>query len=182
MTLSCCESWYPAGSGVRGTDKRANGLPSSYRRKARKVDQDVLGISSEERGPVERRLDEFGDLLGLCFGAWGEASDGVHKLAQTIAEARLKFLGLQQGRPGSDNELGVLVGQVRRQLSLAAVKGTVECLLSKLHQVGPGNQKLANKRVWAIREDKRMANDRAAQWARKVDGVTSLRKGFIRTA
>ena len=76
----------------------------------------------------------------------------------------------------------MLVGQVRRQLSLAAVKGTVECLLSKLHQVGPGNQQLAKKRVWAIREDKRMANDRAAQWARKVDGVTSLRKGFIRTA
>ena len=69
-----------------------------------------------------------------------------------------------------------LVGQVKRQLSLAAVKGTVECLLSKLHQVGPGNQQLAK------RKDKIMANDRAAQWARKVDGVTSLRKGFIRTA
>ena len=116
--ISCFKSWYPAGSGsgVRGTDKRASGLQASYRRKARKVDQDVLDVSTEQRGPVERRLDKFGELLGLCFGAWGEASEGVHRLAQTISEAGLKFLGLQQGRSGSDNELGVIIGQVRKQL------------------------------------------------------------------
>ena len=33
------------------------------------------------------RLEEFGDLLGLCFGAWGEASEGVHQLVQTLAES-----------------------------------------------------------------------------------------------
>ena len=180
--ISRCESWYTPGSGVRGTDKRANGLPASYRRKARKVDQEVLEIDREERGPVERRLEEFGDLLGLCFGAWGEASEGVHKLVQTLAEARLKFQGLQLGRPGSEAELGMLVGQVRKELSMVAVKGKVECLLSKLHQVGPGNQQLAKRRVWAISEDKRMAKERAAQWARRVDGVQTLRKGFIKTA
>ena len=145
--ISCCESWYTPGSRVRGTDKRANGLPASYRRKARKVDQEVLDTVIGERGPVEKRLEEYGDLLGLCFGAWGEASEGVHRLAQTIAEARLKFQGLQLGRPGSESELGVLVGQVRKQLSMAAVKGKVDCLLSKMHQVGPGNQQLAKNRV-----------------------------------
>ena len=180
--ISCCESWYTPGSRVRGTDKRANGLPASYRRKARKVDQEVLDIEREERGPVERRLEEFGELLGLCFGAWGEASEGVHKLIQTLAEARLKFQGLQVGRPGSEAELGVLVGQVRKELSMAAVKGRVDCLLSKLHQVGPGNKQLAKRRVWAIREDKRMSRERAAHWAMRVDGVKTLRKGFIKTA
>ena len=144
---------------MRGTDKRAGGLQTEYRKKAKKVDQEILGQGGEVRGPVERRLDEFGELLGLCFGAWGEASEGVHQLVQTLAEARLKYQGLQMGRPGSDQELGLLVGQVRRHLSLAAVKAQVDCLLAKLHQVGPGNIQLAKNRTWAILEDQRMARD-----------------------
>ena len=72
--ISCCESWYPVGSKVRGTDRRANGLQQEYRKKAKRVDQEVLGLPVDQRGPVERRLDEFGTVLGLCFGAWGEAS------------------------------------------------------------------------------------------------------------
>ena len=180
--ISCCETWYPAGGRVRGTDKRAGGLQTEYRKKAKKVDQEVLGQGGEVRGPVERRLDEFGDLLGLCFGAWGEASEGVHQLVQTLAESRLKYQGLQRGRPGSDQELGLLVGQVRRRLSLVAVKAQVDCLLAKLHQVGPGNTQLAKKRTWAILEDQRMAKERGAQWLRRVEGVQTLRKGFIKTA
>ena len=112
---------------MRGTDKRAELLQSEYRRKARGVDQVVLGVNTQERGPVERRLDEFGSLLGLCFGAWGEGSEGVHHLIQTLAESRLKFQGLQRGRPGSDAELDKLVGQVKRRIYLPAV----ECLLVK---------------------------------------------------
>ena len=152
------------------------------RKKAMKVNQEVLGQGGEVRGPVERRLDKFGDLLGLCFGAWGEASEGVHQLVQTLAEARLRYQGLQRGRPGSDQELGFLVGQVRRRLSLVAVKAQVDCLLAKLHQVGPGNSQLAKKRTWAILEDQRMARERGAQWLRRVEGVHTLRKGFIKTA
>ena len=180
--ISCCETWYPAGGSVRGTDKRANGLQSLYRSKARKVDVEVLGVEREQKGPVEKRLDEFGALLGLCFGAWGEASEGVHQLVQTLAESRLKFQGLQRGRPGSEQELGVIVGQVRRRISLAAVKAQVDCLLSKLHQVGPGNTQLAKRRVWAVREDERMTRERGAQWLRRIEGVHTLRKGFIKTA
>ena len=42
---------YTPGSNVRGCDKRANGLQTNYRWKARKVHQSVLGIDREERGP-----------------------------------------------------------------------------------------------------------------------------------
>ena len=180
--ISCCRSWYTPGSEVRATDKRAKQLPADYRRKAKKVDQEVLGIEREVRGPVERRLEEYGDLIGLCFGAWGEASEDVHKLVQSLAECRLTFLGLQRGRPGSDQELGMCVGQVRRRLSMVAVKSQVDCLLSKLHQVGPGNKQLAKRREWAIIEDQRMTRERGAQWIRRVEGVNTLRKGFFKTA
>ena len=179
--ISCCETWYPAGSNTRGTDRRAGRLQQEYRLKVKKVDREVVGVGDEQKGPVERRL-EFGELLGLCFGAWGEGSEGVHQLVQTIAEARLKYQGLQLGRPGSEQELGVLVGQVRRRLSLVAVKAQIDCLLAKLHQVGPGNAQLAKKRSWAIQEDLRMARERGAQWLRRVEGVHTLRRGFIKTA
>ena len=74
------------------------------------------------------------------------------------------------------------VGQVRKRLSMAAVKAQVDCLLAKLHQVGPGNKQLAKRRVWAISEDQRMSKERGAQWIRRVEGVNTLRRGFIKTA
>ena len=65
---------------------------------------------------------------------------------------------------------------------MAAVKAQVDCLLGKLHQVGPGNKHLAKRRVWAVREDERMARERGARWIRRVEGIQTLRKGFIKTA
>ncbi len=97
--ISCCDSWYTpsAGGNVRATEKRANGLKAEYRRKARDVDKEAREMRHEDKGPVERRLEEFGDLMGLVFGAWGEASDMVHHLVQMLAESRLSFQGLQKG-------------------------------------------------------------------------------------
>ena len=182
--LSCCSTWYPtrAGANVRGTDKRARGLQSEYRKKASNIDHDIIGVSKDERGPVERRLEEFGTLLGICFGAWGEASEDVHLLIQALAESRLAFQGLQRGKPGSKAELGAIVGQIRRRLSITAMKAQVDCLLSKIHQVGPGNQQMAKRREWALIEDERMSRERAAQWLRQIEGVHTIRKGFIKTA
>ena len=44
--LSCCPSWYtPSGSevkGVKATEKRARGLNANYRRKAKKIDKEII--------------------------------------------------------------------------------------------------------------------------------------------
>jgi len=53
------------------------------------VDKDI-GTATGERGPVERKLDEYGVIMGLCFGAWGEGSKDVHELVDVIAKSRLK--------------------------------------------------------------------------------------------
>jgi len=182
--ISCCESWYApsAGGNVRATEKRANGLKAEYKRKARDVDKEIRESRDIEKGPVERRLEEFGDLLGLVFGAWGEASESVHHLVQILAESRLAFQGLQKGRPGNSGELGILTGQIRRRLSLVAIKAQTECLLAKLHQVGPGNQLMAKRRQWAVQQDERMKREREAQWLRRIEGIHTLRKGHIKTS
>ena len=61
---------------------------------------------------VQRKLLDFGEVRGLVFGAFGEASEGVHGLVHHLANSRLKAEGLQQGRESGKGELGVLVGQV----------------------------------------------------------------------
>ena len=164
--ISCCETWYSPSSGgnVKATDKRASGLQSEYIKKAREADQETRGRTGEVRGPVERRLAEFGELKGLVFGAWGEASEDVHMLVQAMAKSRLQHQGLQAGKPSSTAELGVIVGQIRRRLSLAVTKAHTECLLGKLHQVGPGCSAMNKRRQWAINEDERMKRERGAQW------------------
>ena len=48
--------------------------------------------------------------------------------------------------PGSEEELGRCVGQIRRRLSMVATEGQMECLLSKIHHLGPGNGQQAEKR------------------------------------
>ena len=56
-------------------------------------------------GPVERRLEEYGDLLGLVVGTWGEASEDLQNLVQAIAQATVTSVGLARGRPATDTEL-----------------------------------------------------------------------------
>ena len=65
---------------------------------------------------------------------------------------------------------------------MAVIKAQVDCLLTKIHQVGPGNYQLAKKRDWAILEDLRMARESSAQWLRQVAGVHTIRRGFLKTA
>ena len=51
-----------------------------------------------EMGLVEAKLLEYGDLKGLVFGAFGEASDATNMLLQQIREARLRFQGEEKDR------------------------------------------------------------------------------------
>ena len=90
---------------------------------------------------------------------------------------------LEVGRhdEGSNNELALVTGQIRRKLSETVVKSQVNCLLSRLHQVGPGNKQLAKKRQWALQMDEKMRKERNAHWLRRIEGVNTLRKGMIRS-
>ena len=121
--ISSCPTRYIPGSGVRAVDKRARELPGEYRRKARDVDRMYGGVAEGVVGPVERQLQQYGDLVGMVFGAFGEASQDVHELVQVLAESRLRYVGRQRGREGGEGELSVIVSQIRRRLSVAAVLG-----------------------------------------------------------
>ena len=142
----------------KGVNRRADLLMEEYRKKADEMDR-LLG--EEGQGRVRRRLDEFGDLLGLVFGQFGEASDDVHQLVEHLADSRIALL----------TRRGVIVGQLRRQLSTAAVRAGSQCLLDRMHQCGDGAALATRRREYHYQLEERMREDRELQWLTKLRGA-----------
>ncbi len=51
-------------------------------------------------------------------GPWGNGSKDLHNLVRTMAECRVAARARARGWPASDWELGEVMGQIRRDLSL----------------------------------------------------------------
>ena len=129
----------------------------------------MIGTQDGEIGPLENRLQEFGNIIGLVFGAWAEGSEGVHNLIQTLAESRSAYVGQRSGHQRNASGIGIIVGQIRRRLSMIVMKAQVDCLISKIHQIESGSKSKVKRRQWALIEDERMARERHAQWLRRIE-------------
>ena len=146
---------------VKAVDKRARVLTAEYIKKAVGVDRNYGGVAEGEVGRVQRKLEGYGEVRGLVFGAFGEASQGVHDLVPILALSRIRAVGLQKGRESTKGEMGVLVGQLRRLLSTAAVRSQAECLLSRMRGVGRGTTAANRRRQRAVWDERRWARERA---------------------
>ena len=153
-------SRYPRGCRDKAVDRRAGLLAGEYRWKVVAVDRSVLGIQRDQVDPLQRKLESFGDLKDLVFGAFGEGSEDVHELVNTLSKSRLRAQGLALGREGSAAELSIITGQVRRALSTASMRAQASCLLSRLSVMGKGQIQASRRRQWARREEERMKEER----------------------
>ena len=150
------------GTNTKAVDRRAGQLQGEYLNKAREVDRVHVGVPEGQVGPVEQKLVSFGSLRGLVFGAWGEASEGVHRLVDDLAEERSKFMlgGNARSKVSCPKGAkGVATGQIRRSLSIVAVKAQLQArlLLDRLCWVGSGAVEAARRRRFSEREEERMA-------------------------
>ena len=66
-----------------------------------------MGVAEGQVGPVEARLAGYGQVRGLVFGAFGEASEAVHEFVQVVAQA--KAAGGPGRAGGSRGEVAKLV-------------------------------------------------------------------------
>ena len=164
---------------VHDFHRRARVLTEEYAKKASDVDRVYGGVAEGTVGRVQRKLVDFGEVRGLVFGAFGECSEGVHELVHHLANSRLKAEGLQQGRESGKGELGVLVGQVRRILSITAVRAQAECLLSRLRHVGRGTGAAYSRRQGAVREEVNWARERQAKAAGRRQGKKVVKRGMF---
>ena len=199
--ISASRSRYPRNpqprDGVRAVDRRAAGLTAEYLRKARQVDQQFCGTpapppliqgtqqqQARAIGPVERRLLQFGEVQGWCFGAFGEASEGVHHLVERLAEARLEIAETQPHQRGllrsRAAEKAGLVAYVRRTLSLVCVKEQARLLLGRLRLLGDGAGEAARRRKRAAQLEVEVVRERQAQAVGFLQGRSIRRLGFGR--
>ena len=130
-------------------------------------------------GRVERELQRYGQILGLVFGAWGEASRDVHLLVDVMANSRLRSQQLtQHSRVGVREEKSVVVGQIRRCVSVAVMRANSACLLDRLHQVGQGVAGGNGRRAAAQWEEEGMRAERVSEWSARTGG-RSLSRGLF---
>ena len=178
--ISCCPTRYSPTHQVRAVDRRARTLNSEYLDKAKLVDRQYGEVQEGTVGPVQRKLESFGEIKGLVFGAFGEGSEDVHTLVQSLATSRARTVALQRGRECSEGELAVIVGEVRRRLSVAAVKAQADCLLNRMSSIGQGAVAAGKRRQWARWEEEMW---RQAQMAHRVSQLNSKavrRQGFFK--
>ena len=164
-------------------ERRARELQAEYRRKARETDRVYGGVPEGVTGPVERKLNEFGDLLCLVVGAFGEVSDDLHHLINSLAEAKVQKAELSRGQISREGELSIITGEYRRLISLACVKAQAECLISRLNQAGGEGAGAADKRrrqaVWGEEKLRRQLEAQQIAWVQGKRGL--VRKGhFLR--
>ena len=200
--MSASRSWYPRNpmprDQVRAVDRRAAGLTASYLRKARQVDQQFCGtpppplpppngqqqLQPRVIGPVERRLLQYGEVRGWCFGAFGEASQEVHSLVERLAEARLELAATQSHHRGSvrsrEAEKAGLVSYIRRTLSVTAVREQARLLLDRLRLLGDGAAEAGRRRGRAEMLEAVAKRERQAQRMAFLHGRGLRRLGFGR--
>ena len=183
--ISSCPSRYARNprATVKAVDKRASTLPREYQNHAKSIHQVYGEVPRGVAGPEEARLLSFPPLRGWVFGAWGEASEDIHSLVHDLASARQKHQHLLDGRRGGwsrlseEGELALLTGQIRRSLSLEAVRNQARCLLGRLSGLGAGAAAAAKRRAWAGAEERRMERERRAYNLSLSQGRCPLRRG-----
>ena len=108
---------------------------------------------------------------------FGEVSEEVNNLINTMAKTRLDKESMMSGSPGSEKRQGVIVGQLRRRLSLSTVRANTTCLLARLCHVGEGAAGAGRRRSWARLEEENMRKEREAVWRALVSGHSIVRRG-----
>ena len=92
----------------------------------------------------------------------------------------MKSQAMIRGRMEREEEKSVVVGQIRRCLSVAVVRANATCLLDRLHQVGRGVAKTNGRREAAQWQEEMMRKERESEWAVRVGRNTLSRGLFLR--
>ena len=164
-----------------GVERRAATLAPYYRRELAKYDRRFHNTREGDVGPLVSLLQSFGKLEGLVVGPWGNGSSDLHSLVRTLAESRVAHRVRARGQQASDHELGVVMGEVRRALSLDFVRAQALCLLSRLTFLGEGARAAAGRRQQATREEEERRRVQLAHYWAHVRGRGVPRAGEVYT-
>ena len=163
----------------KGADRSANGLPNLYKKKLIPLDNKFHLTPQGQTGPLVRRLESFGKLEGLVVGPWGECSKDMHNLVKVMGETKVAAKARARGRQASDNELGVIIAQIRKYLSSTFVKAQSLCLINRLGYLGDGAKAAAGRRDLARRLEVSRKRDLQAHFQAHIRGRGLSRVGQV---
>ena len=172
-------SWFPRGVAGKGTDRRANGLPNLYKTKLKPLDARYHATPPDQRGPLVRRLESYGRVQGLVVGPWADCSKDLHALVKVMGETKVAAKARERGRQASDNELGLVISQIRKYLSTAFVRAQSLCLINRLCFLGEGAKAAAGRRDLARRLEVSRKRDLQAHFQAHIRGQGLSRVGQI---
>ena len=118
----------------------------------------------------------------LVAGAFGDLSSDFHDLLKHFADARAEVSALAKGREGGAGagELGKVMGEVRRAMSVVVVRSQALCLLERLSQLGPGARAAGERRRVVQRlEEVRTRQAQAYRLAQQNRGLSRVGRAFI---
>ena len=187
--ISAGKTWFPRGVAGKGTSRRADRLTAEYESKLRDFDVRFHGARPRRAGEPEPvpgpLLARFRGLGGLeegelVAGPWGDISPHFHQLILSFAESRVAALSRSQGWEAGPGQLGKVVGETRRALSVTIVRANALCLLERLSQLGPGAGAAAKRRQVAVRMEERRRQDRQAfDLAWQARGTSRVGRAFV---
>ena len=102
------------------------------------------------------------------MGTFQEGSKDLHALLETLADCKLRAMGLARGREGTERERSTFLTQLRRELSTVGAKAQSSCLLGRVSRVGEGHRAAAKRRAWVRKEGERWEDAMKAHWVANV--------------
>ena len=133
--------------------ERARKVPSDYAAHARRLDEEHFDISAGAvrmgtvpQGPVLTRLMTYPDTVGLVFGAYGEASDSVHRLLdEAVASAARDWAAI--GARSEAEARSFLSTRYHRLWGITAARAAARLRLSRMRYIGLSREEVERLRV-----------------------------------
>ena len=148
-----------------------------YKKKLIPFDRKYHHTPDGQTGPLVRRLESYGKLEGLVVGPWGDCSKDLHSLVKVLGDCKVAKQARDTGREASDNELGIIISQMRKYLSTAFVRAQSLCLINRLANLGEGAKAAAGRRSLAKKLELGRKREREASYQAHIRGMGLSRIG-----
>ena len=160
-------------------DKKAKDIPKLYLDKARTIDRKYCGYQAGQVGPLEQRLQGFGEIQCIVAGQYGEVSQHTHDLLRKLASCKATHISQLEGRAVSDQEKSIILQQLRRRLSVSIITEQSKCLLSRLNHMSPHAREAAQRRSNAKSQEEALRKDREYHFEAYIRGKRLKHIGVI---
>ena len=119
----------------RAANLRERKIQTGYIAKARKADRMWCNTPEGEQGPIEQRLLQFGPVLGLTAGGFGEMNSYMDVLVDLIATKAAEDKWRLMGATSLAQAKQTFVIRVRRSIGVEAARGLARLRLANLTHV-----------------------------------------------